>query len=588
MEDGPHREDSDLREAYDSQKAYLDHLFASLREAVVLVDNRGTVREVNPEFERLFGYPREEALGRNIDDLIAPDGLEDEARGVTESVVDGRQQLLETRRRRSDGSPVDVSVLASPISVGGDIVGFYGIYRDISDRKRAEAELRREKAHLDRLFRSLLEAIVLVDNEGTVKEVNPEFERLFGYTRGEAMGRNIDELIAPKGLEEEAREVTCKVIDGRETLLETKRRRSDGSLVDVSVLAAPITYDRGVVGFYGIYRDITERKRATERLARSRERIERLHGTTGRLERCTTESELYEITVHCGCDTLSLEECAVYVVSKDRLAPSFFSSSDMEGQLAETAPGQGLPGRAFMSQETLLPDPEDAAEDEVFRVGGREYIPVVVSPVGSFGAFVGYSAQAAPPDSEQISLLKMHLGHLSEAVKRVRLHGELKEQALHDPLTGVFNRNYFNRFIEKEVERSSRYRHGIGIVMLDINDFKEVNDRFGHQVGDRVLRSIADRLKDSVRTSDSIIRYGGDEFMVILPESNGEMESVVSRIRQGVAENPEEIEDLIRTPVTVAVGTALWHPGEDRTIDRVIAEADREMYEDKQRHGTSR
>jgi len=582
------REEGTLKEAYDSQKAHLDHLFASLREAVVLVDNQGTVREVNPEFERLFGYTREKVLGGNIDDLIAPDDLEEEASGVTSSVVEGRQQLLETKRRRMDGSLVDVSVLASPISVGGDIVGFYGIYRDISDRKRAEAELRREKAHLDRLFRSLLEAIVLVDNRGTVKEVNPEFERLFGYTRGEALGRNIDDLIAPEGLEEEAREVTSEVIDGRETLLETRRRRSDGSLVDVSVLAAPITYDRGVVGFYGIYRDITQRKRATERLARSRERIERLHEITGRLERCTTEAEVYEITVSCGCGILSFEECTVYVVTKDRLAPSFYSNSDMEGQLEETAPGRGLPGSAFMRQRTMLPEAGQAGAGDCFVLDGRTFRPILVSPIGSFGVFVGYSAEAAEPDAEQVSLLKMHLGHLSEAIKRIRLHEELKEQALHDPLTGVFNRNYFNRFIEKEVERSSRYSHGIGIVMLDINDFKEVNDRFGHQVGDRVLRSIADRLKDSVRASDSIIRYGGDEFMVILPECNGEMESVVSRIRQGVADNPEEIEDLIRTPVTVAVGTALWHPGEDRSIDMVIAEADSEMYEDKQRHGVSR
>ncbi len=579
--------DSTLRKAYDSQKAHLDHLFASLREAVVLVDNRGTVREVNPEFERLFGYSREEALDNNIDDLVAPDGMEEEARDVTTSVVEGRQQLLETKRRRRDGSLVDVSVLASPISVGGDIVGFYGIYRDISERKRAEARLRREKAHLDRLFQSLLEAIVLVDNEGTVKEVNPEFERLFGYSREEALDSNIDDLVAPEGMEEEARGVTSTVMDGRETLLETKRRRSDGSLVDVSVLAAPITYDQGVVGFYGIYRDITERKRTTERLARSRERIERLHEITGRLERCTVESEAYDITVDCGCDTLSFDECSVYVVKKDRLAPSFFSNPDMEGQMEETAPGKCLPGKAFMRQETLLPGPEQAEKADHFSIDGVEYRPTVVSPIGSFGVFVACSAEDRAPDGEQVSLLKMHLGHLSEAIKRIRLHEELKEQALRDPLTGVFNRNYFNRFIEIEVERSSRYRHGIGIVMVDINDFKDVNDRFGHQVGDKVLCAIAGGLQDSVRTSDSIIRYGGDEFMVILPESNGQMDAVVERVRQGVV-GSNEISAIVDETITVAVGTALWRPGEARSIDEVIAEADREMYEDKQRHHASR
>lgn len=462
MRDATHRRDEGtLREAYDSQKAHLDHLFASLREAVVLVDNQGTVKEVNPEFERLFGYPREEVLGRNIDDLIAPDDLEEEARDVTESVVEGRRQLLETRRRRRDGSVVDVSVLASPISVGGNIVGFYGIYRDI-----------------------------------------------------------------------------------------------------------------------------TERKRATERLARSRERISRLHEITGRLEACNTEEDAYSISVDCGCRILSFDQSAIYIVRKDRLAPSYFSDPCLKGQLGETPPGHGLVGQVFMEQRTILPAPELVADSLACRADGHGLYPVVLSPIGSFGVFVGYSTNDVLTDDEQVSLLKMHLGYLSEAIKRIRLHEELKEQALHDPLTGLFNRNYFNRFIKMEVERSSRYRHGIGIVVLDVNDFKDVNDNLGHQTGDEVLRMIAGRLAASVRASDIVIRYGGDEFLVILPESNGEMEPLVDRIREEVCGIPE-ITALTGSPLSLAMGTALWRPGEDRSIDSVIAEADREMYEDKKMHHSS-
>lgn len=588
MRDTPHsRDEGTLREAFDSQKAHLDHLFASLREAVVLVDNQGTVREVNPEFERLFGYPREEVLGRNIDDLIAPDDLEDEARGVTGNVVEGSRQLLETRRRRRDGSVVDVSVLASPISVGGEIVGFYGIYRDISDRKKAEAKLRREKAHLDGLFQNMLEAIVLLDNEGTVLEVNREFERLFGYGEEEALGRNIDDLVAPEALDDEARQVTTHVVGGRQQRLETKRRRKDGSLVDVSVLASPISIEGKVVGFYGIYRDITERKRATERLATSRERIKRLHEVTGRLEACNTEAEAYETSVSCGCEILSFDQSAIYIVRKDKLAPSYFSDPCLKDQLGETPPGHGLVGHVFMGQRTVLPAPEQVGDSLSCRADGHGLYPVVLSPIGRFGVFVGFSRNDVLTDDEQVSLLKMHLGYMSEAIKRIRLHEELKEQALHDPLTGLFNRNYFNRFIEQEVELSSRYRHGIGIVVLDVNDFKDVNDNLGHQTGDEVLRMIAGKLEASVRASDMVVRYGGDEFLVILPESNGEMEPLVNRIREEVCENPE-ITTVTGSPLSLAMGTALWRPGKDKSIDNVIAEADQEMYTDKQRQRSSR
>ena len=137
-----------LLRALEAEKAYLQMLFEGLQEGIVMIDSQGIIQRVNREFERLFGYSSEEAVGQSIDDLVAPDDLNQEARGITSAVVTGHKQILETKRHGKDGSVLNVSVLASPISVGDSVVGYYGIYRDIADRKKAESDLRRQKAHL--------------------------------------------------------------------------------------------------------------------------------------------------------------------------------------------------------------------------------------------------------------------------------------------------------------------------------------------------------------------------------------------------------------------------------------------------------
>lgn len=113
--------------------------------------------------------------------------------------------------------------------------------------------------------------------------------------------------------------------------------------------------------------------------------------------------------------------------------------------------------------------------------------------------------------------------------------------------------------------------------MIDVNRFKEINDRFGHQMGDEVLKVVASLLLDAVRGSDLVIRYGGDEFLIVLMEPEGECQIVKERIAIAIAER-NRTNELIQFPVTLAIGGAKWRPADSLPIEEVLAEADRRMY----------
>lgn len=156
----------------------------------------------------------------------------------------------------------------------------------------------------------------------------------------------------------------------------------------------------------------------------------------------------------------------------------------------------------------------------------------------------------------------------------------MREQALRDPLTGVYNRRHFNQVIEQEIPRSKRYNHPIGFLMVDIDNFKEINDRHGHQVGDEVLQEVAKLLQSHLRGSDVVVRYGGDEFLLLLVETDGETAMVERRILEEVARR-NETNPVFDFSVTLSIGSAHWTPEDARPMEEVLAEADSRMYEEK-------
>jgi PAS domain S-box-containing protein len=262
------------------QKDYFEALFLNNPIAVVTADLDANVVSWNPMAEKLFGYTPEEAIGRHLDDLVASDSsLRAEAAGYSDQVLRQKRVQATTRRSHKDGSLVDVELLALPLVLAGESAGFCAIYHDISERKRFEREIRRQKEYYEALFINSPVAVVTVGRDGNVVSWNPAAERLFDYSQAEAIGRNIDDLVAKDdSIRTEAvtlTEVYSKgggsgvvgaypgLVDASGRVrLTTRRTRKDGSLVDVSLQGLTVFAGGEEAGFIVIYTDIGELQQA--------------------------------------------------------------------------------------------------------------------------------------------------------------------------------------------------------------------------------------------------------------------------------------------------------------------------------------
>jgi diguanylate cyclase (GGDEF)-like protein len=158
---------------------------------------------------------------------------------------------------------------------------------------------------------------------------------------------------------------------------------------------------------------------------------------------------------------------------------------------------------------------------------------------------------------------------------------ELKEMAIHDPLTGLKNRRFFDMYIHHEVERVNRSQDEMAVVVIDVNGFKAINDAHGHIFGDKILKECAAILQKAIRGTDLLFRFGGDEFLIVMSKAGDrEAQIVIERINARLA-SWNALSDSAGPRISFSIGYALLT--KNRNLDEVLSEADLHMYQDKKR-----
>ena len=234
---------------------------------------------------------------------------------------------------------------------------------------------------------------------------------------------------------------------------------------------------------------------------------------------------------------------------------------------------------------------------EALRVGAWDFI---TKPLGNFGV-LDHAVSRSLERSRLIRENTLYQQHLEDEVqlRTIDLEREITERkeieerlrqseqkfrelSIKDGLTGLYNARYFFNQIESELERSSRYGHPLSLILMDIDDFKKYNDTYGHLQGDKVLTCLADIILKIVRKNDTAYRYGGEEFVIILPETGvQEAVAVAERIRTTFASTDQCMEEGNHVFKTVSVGVTEYIPGEKSA--HLIERADQRMYAAKEK-----
>lgn len=423
-------------------------------------------------------------------------------------------------------------------------------------------------------------------------EVNQAALQHYGYSRDEFLSLTAD-AIRPA---EEMSLLLQRIHSGIQTPAMTRHRKKDGALIDVEVSVYHLTIqDRSAV--LVSVNDVTEKRRAEENLQQAHSSLEH---SVRQLEK--RESDLRDL-VSLGemlqsCYSAD-EACAIVSDAMGHIFPYYIGGlyafrPSRDGLERCASWGNGSPEPVFHPNDCwalrrggihVVEHGRGARCDHASKGAAATLcIPMIAQSdtVGIFHMVPGPSAvhpETIPAPVQNVA--KAAADQIALALSNIRFRDVLKSQSIRDPLTNLFNRRYMEESLERELHRATRTGVPVAIVMIDLDHFKRFNDTHGHRAADKMLAIFANHLQRSVRLDDIVCRYGGEEFVLILPGTG--LQEATPRVEQAKAETRSlTLETGLGTsdPLTFSAGIAIFpHHGLD--AETLLAAADRALYDAK-------
>jgi diguanylate cyclase (GGDEF)-like protein/PAS domain S-box-containing protein len=554
-------EQKEAEEALERLNRHNELILNSAGEGIYGLDLQGKTTFVNPAAVSLTGWDADELIERHQHDLIhhtKPDGTPypSEECPIYAALKDGAvYRITDEVFWRKDGTSFPVEYVCTPIRERGEIVGAVVVFEDVTERKRGEEKLKESERRFRSLVRNATDLITVLEEDGTISYESPTIERILGYLPEERVGKNAFDYLHPDDIMH-SMDTFAEALDnpGKVQLpVEFRLRHKDGSWRCMETTRTSLLDDPAVRGVVANSRDITERKEAEEALRESEERF-----------RTAFEDAPIGVAL-VGLDRSHLRVNRAYCemlgyTEEELLAkphPAIIHPEDREKSKERI---EGILG------EDAKPY---ALERRYLHADGR-----VVWSLSNISLIRGF-------EGEPSHFVCLH----EDITERKELEEQLRHQAFYDSLTNLPNRLLFLDRLGHALAREGREGGPVAVLLLDLDDFKFVNDSLGHDAGNAVLVEVALRLRACMRPGDTIARIFGDEFAILLETPAGEEEAkrVARRIEERLLD-PFVVEGQ-EVLVKAGIGITLGESTDDKPDD-ILRHADLAMYETKRHSQT--
>ena len=482
-------------------------------------------------------------------------------------------------------------------AAGALLVGTAGLLFLLALHRR----LRLSQRHYRLLLNSLGEGVFGLDTEGRFTFLNPRALDLFGFTDDESvLGENGHALTHHTDAEGHPYpESECPIYGVLATgepleAWEDLFWRADGVSFPVEVYAAPLRQEDGSLsGGVVVFADISQRKAAEARLQRRAEQYATVQAISTELLAAGYEAmdaTIQDALARIG-QAVASDHSFLFQLADDDQTMSNTHEWCAEGVSGLTQALQKLSTIDFpwlmhplqrneaVPIQSLAAIPDPGLRDLLARQGIRSLLVIPMVRGDELLGFVGLASvgsERAWSESEQ-DMLRIAADTLAGAVARQRLEMELHYRAQHDALTDLPNRRSFEEALAREAQRAQRYSHTFALIMLDIDHFKTINDTYGHELGDRILEEVSTLARQRLREADLLARWGGEEFMALLPETDeAGTRELANDLRQEVAN--EDFPGVGQ--LTISLGVAEYRPYE--ALKEVTKRVDDALYAAKE------
>jgi diguanylate cyclase (GGDEF)-like protein/PAS domain S-box-containing protein len=508
---------------------------------------------------------------------------------------------MRRRVQRPDGTHHLISASEFPIQTRHELL-MGGIIRDITELQQTEERLRQSQLLLERTFAALRDAVLTIDENAHIITCNPAATDMFGYTCGELFGQSLALLLTDRESWHSFTRTLFRAVQdpGYLFLSEYAMKRKDGTIFWTEHSMMPLCDDQGrYVGWVGVVRDISDHKHTKAQLQQAndelRQRVDELkqhnreimllNEMATMLQGCITVDDAYQVIARTASHifigqsgTLSIQN----PISQQGEVVTRWGNPPLKQTTFDPKLCRTVQQHKTCVVRTSAGDPPCCHLDTTTGVESSMCIPIIdQEEVLGVLSLCNGPVSDYPTYARWKRLAEMIAGHFALSLTNLRMRHQLQEQAIRDPLTGLFNRRYLDETLRREMQRASRFQHVISIIMMDIDHFKHFNDTYGHDMGDAVLRAVGNLLQASIRAEDIACRYGGEEFTLVLPGASLEdTRQRAEKLRTEIAAISVEHQGHPLEHITMSLGVASF-PRHGTSDDVVMKAADTALYHAK-------